>query len=379
MTIRRATSVLLMSLLVGLILVGCGEKIAIPKAVGLYSVSNYQEDGVFDVDDLRGLSTAAGQLFVLTGNALHKRNQAFVGLDSIMTFGDATSLCVADGDTQVFIWDQAAGEVSWYSTRNLEPPVGLPGSTVLPAVQSCVGMATSTAGLSQVPGAITYLYLADPDSGVVHRYAFDPYSGLLPHGILCRDNGEGARFVRQPAGLARDSADSMLVCDRITDRNWVIRFKSVPDQTDLADEGSDPLRGHAALFREFPCTPQPAAAYVLGDAAECGEGEWVGGVSDEIGAFNAPHDVAVDGDGQIFVADWGNNRVQIFSADGYYIQAFGDTTLTPRPTSIAVSDYQVNTDEIFHGAFLWVTGDGAVRKFLSADYFDWLNRQQVEE
>jgi hypothetical protein len=37
----------------------------------------------------------------------------------------------------------------------------------------------------------------------------------------------------------------------------------------------------------------------------------------------------VDAHGDIYVADWGNNRVQTFNAEGYYIWSFrGNTTLS---------------------------------------------------
>jgi hypothetical protein len=39
--------------------------------------------------------------------------------------------------------------------------------------------------------------------------------------------------------------------------------------------------------------------------------------------------VAVDTHGDIYVADWGNNRVQLFTPEGRYVQKFlGDATLS---------------------------------------------------
>ena len=47
------------------------------------------------------------------------------------------------------------------------------------------------------------------------------------------------------------------------------------------------------------------------------------------GQFNRPTGVAVDMHGDIYVADWGNNRVQLFNPEGLYIQSFrGDATLS---------------------------------------------------
>ncbi len=43
------------------------------------------------------------------------------------------------------------------------------------------------------------------------------------------------------------------------------------------------------------------------------------------GQFNFPRSVAVDAVGRIYVADSGNNRVQIFNADGSFLRQFGST------------------------------------------------------
>ena len=43
------------------------------------------------------------------------------------------------------------------------------------------------------------------------------------------------------------------------------------------------------------------------------------------GQFDHPRSVAVDTAGRIYVADSGNNRIQVFAADGTFLQAFGST------------------------------------------------------
>ena len=49
------------------------------------------------------------------------------------------------------------------------------------------------------------------------------------------------------------------------------------------------------------------------------------------GELNRPSDVAVDPDGDIYVCDWGNDRVQAFDASGRFFTSFvGDAReLTP--------------------------------------------------
>ena len=47
------------------------------------------------------------------------------------------------------------------------------------------------------------------------------------------------------------------------------------------------------------------------------------------GEFSRPTDVAVDLDGDIYVCDRGNNRVQLFNAEARYVDKFiGDATLS---------------------------------------------------
>lgn len=58
------------------------------------------------------------------------------------------------------------------------------------------------------------------------------------------------------------------------------------------------------------------------------------------GDFGAPQGVALDGDGNVYVTDTLNNRVEIFDADGNFISAFGKNGDGPgyfaRPKGIAV-------------------------------------------
>jgi sugar lactone lactonase YvrE len=58
------------------------------------------------------------------------------------------------------------------------------------------------------------------------------------------------------------------------------------------------------------------------------------------GDFSQPTNVAVDADGNLFVSDTWNNRIQVFDADGQFIRAFGKAGDGPgyfaRPKGIAV-------------------------------------------
>lgn len=364
MILRRSVLVVVLAFLVGLMVAGCGDKIAVPQPEGLFSVDKYLPDGdPLDVPDGRQVLSLQGTVLLLESGSLVQMTQSFEEIRRVPGFADARAACVDPRTGLVFVWDQGTQTMSWYQTSDLTPPPGVPGSTGLPEVLSGAGMATSAAGIELAAGGETFLYLADPELGVVHRFVYDPFTGLLPFGILCNDEGSGTRAAKSPAGLARDAADMMLVCDVAAERNWVIRFDAVPDLADTTSTGQALWRGLPALFGEATDEPPPPADYVLGDApGAAADGE----------VFDQPLSVAVDGSGRIFVADRDNHRVQVFSATGVYDFAHGDSAATPRPESLAVID-EGSDPEIDYAAYLLILSDGVLRRFISGEHYDALN------
>lgn len=358
-------------------LAGCGEKIAIPKAEGLFSNTGYLVDEVYEDAGARQIAQSRGSLFVVTADSLIKRDQGYREVGGVGGLVDATALCVGPADEVLFVWDQGTHNLHWYAVADLAAL----GSVHLPAVQSVRALAADARGVDQVPGARTYLYLADPDSAVVHRYAFDDFNGPTPYGILTRAEGEGARSVHQAAGMVTDADGMLLVCDTDTLRNWVIRFDATPDLDYVtpATGDQDPLRGNAVAF-VANCEPPAAADIVLGDAAVCGQVDWVGGPSEVPGEFDRPTALAVDGSGRIFVADTGNDRIQFFSALGDFGGLFGATAICPAPVSLALVDVRTGlaADEVNFGAYIYVVTPvtGQVRRFISREHYLYVYREQ---
>ena len=359
--------ILALALSLGLVFAGCGEKIALPEASGFFSIDQYT---FLDSLDVGGqavqLTEGWGFLFVLTQDALSKYDTG-LNLDQQVTgLAGATALCADKDEGLLFVWENDAQRVTWFNNTTLE----IQGSFVLPDVSTVVAMATNKAGVV-LASADLYLYLSDPESGVIHRYAFDRAVGLLsPFGILTSSDGAGARFVHEPAGLTTDGQGFLLVCDTDLDRNWVTRFAGTPDTTDAA------LRGLAALFDESTCGITPAATdYVIGNAAECEESDWVGGPSGEDGEFHLPSDVAVDLSGRIFVADTRNSRIQMFDPKGNYITFFSTIKLLSDPTSLSVIYGTTNEAEVVFGAYVIMTLKDRDKAYwyISKEYDDIIN------
>ena len=61
-----------------------------------------------------------------------------------------------------------------------------------------------------------------------------------------------------------------------------------------------------------------AAGKFISEIGHCGSGQ---------GELNHPSAVAVDKDGDIYIADWGNNRVVVYEEDGTFLVSInGDAT-----------------------------------------------------
>jgi hypothetical protein len=68
----------------------------------------------------------------------------------------------------------------------------------------------------------------------------------------------------------------------------------------------------------------------------------LGGEASSTEQFNQPHDVALDSQGKLYIADSGNNRVQIYSSDLQFKKKFGNEAGTAEvlnfPSAIQVTD-----------------------------------------
>lgn len=354
---------------------GCGDKIEIPEAVGLFSVNEYYHFEDHQGLGVRQLCLANNLVFTVSEDGrLTKRYQNFEEIAATDALADPVAVAASEDEEIVFVWEAGAERLSAWSTADLLPL----GDTVIPGLGAVGHLAAAVAGAA--PEAETFVYLSDADSLVVHRYAWTPEGGAVPAAILCHGRGGSARSVRLPAGMAVDPEGMMLVCDADSSRHWVNRFDPSPDPDDLAtgDLTFDPFRGTAVVFAPDGCSPPATAAYTLGDAPTCGQVGWEGGPGDADGHFDGPADVAVDGSGRIFVADRGNARFQVFGSDGSYELQYDTAARVADPVGIAVADKKTGQTSYNRGAYVFIV-DGAagdVHVFISSDEYARINTGQ---
>ena len=157
------------------------------------------------------------------------------------------------------------------------------------------------------------IYLVDSQNHRVQKFTLDGQF-ISKFG----SHGSGPGQFDTPWGICLDKEDNIFVADWRNDR--IQSFTN--DGQWLASFGQPGSGGDATVAREhggIRLAPQP------------------------VGFFNRPTGVAVDKDGDIYVADWLNNRVQVLTPEGRFITEFtGDAGLS----KWGVSKIESNPDMI---------------------------------
>ncbi len=157
------------------------------------------------------------------------------------------------------------------------------------------------------------LYVVDSQNHRVQKFTLDGRF-ISKFGTF----GDGPGQFNTPWGIGLDRDDNVFVADWRNDR--IQSFTSEGEW--LATFGKLGTGGDASIVREH------------------------GGirvVPRAVGQFNRPTGVAVDEDGDVYVADWLNNRVQVLTSEGRFITEFtGDAGLS----KLGVDKIKSNPDMI---------------------------------
>jgi sugar lactone lactonase YvrE len=178
------------------------------------------------------------------------------------------------------------------------------------------------------------------DQGVAAIFMFD-----LEGAVKLIKNGTDAHF-GLINGLAMDDNDRLFVSDVKLNRVLVLNAKHQMEATVGGDVLNDPAG--IAIDTENRLlyvvdTGNDAVRVFDADNFKLLRSIGTPGrkhTSTDPGTFSLPTNVAVDGDGNVYVTDTFNNRVEIFDADGTFISQFGKNGDGPgqfeRPKGIAV-------------------------------------------
>jgi len=163
-----------------------------------------------------------------------------------------------------------------------------------------------------------------------------------------------------------DKDDNIWVTDKGSD--MVIKFN--PEgrvvlvfgrKQEASDEGTEPLK-HVkpplppvdGMFRQVTDVAWDASGnayisdgYVNSRIAKVDkDGNWLkswGEPGDQPGQFNVPHSIAVDAQNNIYVADRGNRRIQVFNTDGKFLRQFTIDVPAPADARPAIGNKPAST------------------------------------
>ncbi len=181
-------------------------------------------------------------------------------------------------------------------------------------------------------------YLAKPYGVAIDSkgrvYAADTYVGavfifdLEAKKVDFIRNGGEARF-RTIIGLAIDDNDRLFVTDaglhQVSVFDAIHKFEANFGADDLGRPGGAAIDTENRFLYVVDTEKERIAVF---DADSYRLLRTIGGpgkseADDDPGTFSKPTNVAVDLDGNVYVADTINNRIQIFDADGKFISMFG--------------------------------------------------------
>jgi DNA-binding beta-propeller fold protein YncE len=166
---------------------------------------------------------------------------------------------------------------------------------------------------------------------------------FLPDGRFVREIGHNLYAWSFAHSVRIDKDDNIWVADKGSD--MVIKFN--PEgrvvmvfgrKQEASDEGTEPLKHPKpplppvdGMFRQVTDMAWDAAGntyisdgYVNSRVAKADkDGVWVkswGEPGDKPGQFNIPHSIAVDAQNNVYVADRGNRRIQVFDTEGKFLR-----------------------------------------------------------
>jgi sugar lactone lactonase YvrE len=188
---------------------------------------------------------------------------------------------------------------------------------------------------------------------------------FTPEGKFLREIGHNLYAWSYAHSVKVDPQDNIWVADKGSD--MVIKF--TPEgrvamvygrKQEASDEGTGPLKHMQpplppvdGLFRQVTDMTWDAAGntyisdgYVNSRIAKVDkDGNWLkswGEPGDKPGQFSVPHSIAVDAQGNVYVADRGNARIQVFDTDGKFLRQITIDLPAPSDARPAIGNRPAN-------------------------------------
>ncbi len=182
---------------------------------------------------------------------------------------------------------------------------------------------------------------------------------FLPDGRFVREIGHNLYAWSFAHSVRIDKDDNIWVADKGSD--MVIKFN--PEgrvvmvfgrKQEASDEGTEPLKHPKpplppvdGMFRQVTDMAWDSAGntyisdgYVNSRIAKADkDGVWLkswGEPGDKPGQFNIPHSIAVDAQNNVYVADRGNRRIQVFDTDGKFLRQITIDVTAPADARAAI-------------------------------------------
>ena len=182
---------------------------------------------------------------------------------------------------------------------------------------------------------------------------------FLPDGRFVREIGHNLYAWSFAHSVRVDKNDNIWVADKGSD--MVVKFN--PEgrvvmvfgrKQEATDEGTEPLKHPKpplppvdGQFRQVTDMAWDSAGntyisdgYVNSRIAKADkDGVWLkswGEPGDKPGQFNIPHSIAVDAQNNVYVADRGNRRIQVFDTDGKFLRQITIDVTTPADARAAI-------------------------------------------
>jgi DNA-binding beta-propeller fold protein YncE len=200
-----------------------------------------------------------------------------------------------------------------------------------------------TAGVAVNSKGHVFVFSRGNSTGPAYGAAAAQLLEFAPDGTYLREIGHNLYAWSFAHAVRIDPQDNIWVTDKGSD--MVIKFNPAGRVTmvfgrkqEASDEGTAPLKHvHPPLppvdgqFRQVTdITWDPAGNTFISDgyinsrvAKVDKNGKWLksfGEPGDKPGQFNTPHSIAADAKGNIYVADRGNRRIQVFDGEGKFLR-----------------------------------------------------------